>query len=46
MSSSTKVAKESTLNSLILTLNQADMFATILADELATKDTDVARKHS
>ena len=29
------------LNSIFLTLNQADMFATILADELTTKDADV-----
>ena len=34
------------LNSLFSTLNQANMSATILADELATKDADVARKHS
>ena len=37
-----KVTKESTLNSLFPMLNQADMFATILADKLATKDADVA----
>ena len=30
------------LNSLFPTLNQADMFATILVDELTTKDADVA----
>ena len=34
------------LNLLFPMLNQADLFATILADELATMDTDVARKHS